>query len=115
MGAEYDIIPSAVMTTLAQVRAAADAARSRGVAASDEGHSIAASCGSAQAVADAVTRLWAQRSETGVRGGDYASGCAEAVTQACAAITDGDAVMHQTSRASAEQAAAVAGFARTGA
>lgn len=110
MGVEYDVVPSVVLATLVQVDSAADAARSGGVAASGEGHSIASACGSGQAVADAVTRLWAQRSETGVRAGEYAAGCAGAVSQAVAAISDGDGVMRQTSLSSVGQAAAVTGF-----
>lgn len=115
MGVEYDIIPSVVTTTLAQVEASADAARSHGFSASHDGQSIPALCGSAQAVADAVTRLWAQRAETGVLGGDYASGCADAVAQACAAMTNGDALMRQSSLTSDGQAAAVSGFIQAGA
>lgn len=110
MGVDYDVVPGVVLATLAQVDSAADAARSSGGSASGEGHSIASACGSGQAVADAVTRLWAQRSETGVRGGDYAAGCAGAVSQAVAAISDGDDVMSQTSLVFAGQAAAVTGF-----
>lgn len=115
MGVEYDVVPAAVLATLAQVDSSAEAARSRGISASSQGHNIASACGSAQAVADAVTRLWAQRSETGVRSGDYAAGCADAVSQACAAISEGDGLMQQTSLASAGQASAVVGFTRAGA
>lgn len=110
VGVEYDVVPGVVLATLAQVDSAADAARSRGGSVSGEGSELASLCGSGQAVGDAVTRLWAQRSETGVRGGDYAAGCAGAVSQAVAAISEGDGVMRQTSLASAGQAAAVTGF-----
>lgn len=110
MGLEYDILPSAVIASLSQVGAVADAARSAGESASGDGQGLAGSSGTAQAVADAVMRLWAQRSETGVRGGDYAAGCAAAVAQACAAISEGDSQMRQTGLVSAGQAAAAARF-----
>lgn len=110
MGVKYDILPSAVIASLSQVATAADAARSAGSSASHDGQGLAGLCGTAQAVADAVLRLWAQRSETGVRGGDYAAGCAAAVAQACAAISEGDSQMRQTGLGSAGQAASAARF-----
>lgn len=114
MGLEYDILPSAVIASLSQVGAAAEAARAAGGSASGDGQGLAGSCGTAQAVADAVLRLWAQRSETGVRAGEYAAGCAGAVSLACAAISEGDGLMSQTSLASAGQAAAATRFSGAG-
>lgn len=110
VGVEYDIGPAAVLQTVSQVGSYADAVRSSGGSASSDGSGLASLCGTAQQVGDALVRLWAQRSQTGVRSGEYAAGCADAVSQACAAITEGDGQMQQTSLASAGVAAAAARF-----
>lgn len=110
MGVEYEIIPSAVTATLSTVESSATAAASHGQSAAVQGHSLAGLCGSAQLVADAVTRLWDQRSDTGVRSGDYASACAAAVSQACATISEGDIAMQQTALAASSQASSLSGF-----
>lgn len=114
VGVEYDIVPAAVQQTVSQVGSYAGAARSFGGSASADGASLASLCGTAQMVGDALVRLWAQRSQTGVRSGDYAAGCADAVAQACAAISEGDRQMQQTSVASAGVAAAAARFGQQG-
>lgn len=110
MGVEYEIIPSAVTATLSTVESSAIAVGSHGQSAAVQGHSLAGLCGSAQLVADAVTRLWEQRSETGFRSGQYASACAAAVSQACTAISEGDSSMQQTAQAANSQASSVSGF-----
>lgn len=110
MGVEYDIVPTAVRRTIEQVDSLAGSVQSHGNRAVAEGQSVAGLCGTAVVVADAFSRLWAQRNDTGVRGGQHAAGCSSAVSQACAAISEGDELMAQASSTSGEQAARTARF-----
>ncbi|WP_010525894.1 hypothetical protein [Nesterenkonia sp. F] len=114
MSVMYDIIPSAVQGTLSQVEASADSAQTRGSRVSTQGQEVAGLCGTATAVADAFARLWAQRSQTGVRSGNYASGCAAAVAQACAAISEGDEQMQSTASMAGARASSAVPFGRQG-
>lgn len=112
MGVHYDVVPSAVRQTLGQVDSLSETACSDGGLASEAGQSISGLCGTAVPVGDAFARLWAQRSRTGVRGGDYAAGCAAAVSQACAAIAEGDGQMQQEASVAEQRAASAARFGR---
>lgn len=107
---DYEVMPAAVSMTLHNVRDSADSARSSGVSTSSQGQSLTGMWGSAQDVADAFKQFWEPRSESGVRGADYTSGCVAAVNQAAQAVSDGDELMRQNSVHSDAEANAVQGF-----
>lgn len=103
----FDIIPSAIRSTVGDVEAAAASARTHGDRASSRGAEVAGLCGTASGVGEAFARLWAQRGQTGTRSGDYAAGCAAAVASAQAEISAGDEQMRTSAAEAGSRASAV--------
>lgn len=113
-GVEYDIRVPVVQSVVTQVGASAVTVRAQSSAAMGEGSSVAGACGTAQRVAGAFTRLWASRSETGIKSGTYGQGCAAAVGLACQVVSEGDGQMAQRSSVAAGVAASAARFGARG-
>lgn len=109
-GVVYDVEMGAVRSVISQVDSAALSAGQQGRSAASEGDQISGLCGTSGSVAGAFSRLWASRSETGVRSGTYGQGCASALGQACAVISSGDSEMAEYASSAAGVAASASRF-----
>lgn len=99
----YDIDVGGIRSVLEAVRPEAESVSEKGQQALSDGDAISGQCGTASSVASAFSGVWSSRSRVGVRAGDYAQACADAVGYASAGISDEDELMGQTAGAAAAQ------------